>query len=211
VKGEDRSLSEMYLQQRVLRAQQSTGNGFPSFLKGVQEQGQQQPFPKTPESPSGLDSIAKAAAQEAAKASQLEDKLNKRRLQIAAASRKSRAKRKREMAELKDHNKFLEGRVAQLEKRLRLSPEAQEEPQADQPTRERSSSDGSSDHTESDSERPDENTEKTDPVVSWLQRKLNWYFKGIQDDALKFHRREDDANLRESLENIEVQLVQKPC
>ena len=45
-------------------------------------------------------------------------KLAKRREQIAAASRKSRAKRKREITDLRDENAKLWGEVVVLKKRL---------------------------------------------------------------------------------------------
>lgn len=71
-----------------------------------------------------LDSIATAAvnllsSSTGAKVSDKEERLRERRSQIAAASRKSRAKRKREHSVLKEENELLLLEVSALRKRLR--------------------------------------------------------------------------------------------
>lgn len=70
-----------------------------------------------------LDSIATAAVKllssKAASVSDKEERLRERRSQIAAASRKSRAKRKREHSVLKEENELLLLEVSALRKRLK--------------------------------------------------------------------------------------------
>lgn len=138
-----------------------------------------------------------------------EQKLKRRREQIAAASRKSRAKRKREMQDLQMVNQQLKDKIARLEQQLGHEGRDIHSDDDVRSTLSRKHSDGTDDGSqcggqrqragssctsssaeESDSERLsrllDEHPDLK-PVVDMVQERVNWLFEKTVEDAKTVH------------------------
>mmetsp|Transcript_6155 Transcript_6155/g.9631 ORF Transcript_6155/g.9631 Transcript_6155/m.9631 type:complete len:194 (-) Transcript_6155:1199-1780(-) len=159
-----------------------------------------------------LDSIAKVAVDAASKVAL--EKISKRRSQIAAASRKSRAKRKRELTDLRDENNGLRAEVSQLKKRLR---ELGEDVVIDGGETDTQSCGGGSTSEETEIETKEaavfekeskleaEEQPQLKQIVTFLNERMAWFFQTIKNDAITYNEADEDT--KKLVKQLQVKVV----